>query len=317
MTATAQSSSQRARTASFADGASADTAPPLLAYFGHHKCATGWTDTILMEICFHMGLHFRIVHRPDDIPSYESLGTFAREEGVDFLSYTNADLDFASTLPRYRGFHVVRDPRDVLVSAYFSHRFSHPTSRWPALEEHRERLQQVSKEEGLFLEMEFSRWVFEQMHKWDYDQEHVLELKMETLTANPVQELTKVMRFLGMLDEERRTVLERMARQARLKVNRLHHRGRHLRIGNVSLFPVPRRPVRVLPDTMLKRIIRQKSFKKMAGGREKGEENVKSHFRKGQPGDWKNHFTEAHKKAFKTEFNDVLVKLGYERDAGW
>lgn len=42
-----------------------------------------------------------------------------------------------------------------------------------------------------------------------------------------------------------------------------------------------------------------------------------STFRKGAIGDWSNHFTEAHKSAFKEEAGRLLVELGYERDLDW
>jgi hypothetical protein len=42
-----------------------------------------------------------------------------------------------------------------------------------------------------------------------------------------------------------------------------------------------------------------------------------STFRKGAIGDWSNHFTEAHKSAFKEEAGHLLVELGYERDTDW
>jgi len=290
---------------------------PLRAYFGHHKCATGWTDAILMEICYHMGIRFRIVHSPNDFRSYSSFPSFVEEEKVDFLAYTNADRRLASSLPLYRGFHMVRDPRDVLVSAYFSHRFSHPTDRWPALERHRTRLQEVSKEEGLLLEMEFSRWVFEQMYSWDYNRENVLELRMEDVTARPVEHLTKIARFLNILDENTSGGARQMTRQFQMRVNRLNQRGRRFMPANLPMFPVPRRRFEDITLPMLETIVRKKSFEKLAGGRKKGEENVQSHYRKGKAGDWQNHFTEAHKEGFKERFNDVLLKLGYETDRSW
>ncbi len=40
-------------------------------------------------------------------------------------------------------------------------------------------------------------------------------------------------------------------------------------------------------------------------------------FRKGQIGDWKNHFTEAHKQAFKEVAGNALIKLGYETNYDW
>ena len=41
-------------------------------------------------------------------------------------------------------------------------------------------------------------------------------------------------------------------------------------------------------------------------------------FRKGQSGDWRNHFMDTHKRAFKeTGAGELLIELGYEKDANW
>jgi hypothetical protein len=40
-------------------------------------------------------------------------------------------------------------------------------------------------------------------------------------------------------------------------------------------------------------------------------------FRRGQPGEWREHFTEANKRAFKEATGDLLVRLGYEADERW
>lgn len=40
-------------------------------------------------------------------------------------------------------------------------------------------------------------------------------------------------------------------------------------------------------------------------------------FRKGQPGEWKQHFSEQNKQAFKAATGDLLQALGYEKDAAW
>jgi hypothetical protein len=40
-------------------------------------------------------------------------------------------------------------------------------------------------------------------------------------------------------------------------------------------------------------------------------------FRKGQPGNWREHFTEANKALFKEKTGDLLVRLGYERNSDW
>jgi hypothetical protein len=40
-------------------------------------------------------------------------------------------------------------------------------------------------------------------------------------------------------------------------------------------------------------------------------------FRKGQPGNWQEHFTQANKAHFKATAGDLLIQLGYEQDNNW
>jgi len=40
-------------------------------------------------------------------------------------------------------------------------------------------------------------------------------------------------------------------------------------------------------------------------------------YRKGQPGNWREHFTPANKQRFKEQAGDLLVRLGYEQDDQW
>lgn len=58
------------------------------------------------------------------------------------------------------------------------------------------------------------------------------------------------------------------------------------------------------------------SFEKLAGGRRRGQEAA-SFFRKGIAGDWKNVFTEKDKQEFKAAAGDLLIELGYEEDNTW
>jgi len=76
-------------------------------------------------------------------------------------------------------------------------------------------------------------------------------------------------------------------------------------------------PINKIPAEMLLGIVYENDFSKKASGRKPGEEDVKSHYRKGVAGDWENHFNEEHKRFFKDNFNDLLIKLGYESDGNW
>jgi hypothetical protein len=40
-------------------------------------------------------------------------------------------------------------------------------------------------------------------------------------------------------------------------------------------------------------------------------------FRRGQPGEWRRHFTEENKRLFKSATGDLLQRLGYEKDSQW
>ena len=59
------------------------------------------------------------------------------------------------------------------------------------------------------------------------------------------------------------------------------------------------------------------SFDRLSEGRQRGEENPTSFYRKGVAGDWKNSFTKRDKNIFKKEAGELLVKLGYEDGNGW
>jgi hypothetical protein len=253
---------------------------PLLVAFGHHKAASDWARSIVMDVCDALGLR-SAYHRQE---YGEDLKAFAEKERAHFLIYPNANMELVrGRLGDYRGFHIVRDPRDMAVSAYFSHLNSHPDKSFPRLAEHRETLKKVPKEEGLLQEL--SRpYVFRCMATWDYAQPHVLELKMEQLIRDPYEGYRRVFSFLGLMEGD----------------------------GGFQ-YPHPSK----LTAGRLRDVLAENDFKVKADGRKPGEEDAQSHYRKGVPGDWKNHFTERHKEFFKSRYNDLLVKLGYETDDSW
>jgi lipopolysaccharide transport system ATP-binding protein len=71
-----------------------------------------------------------------------------------------------------------------------------------------------------------------------------------------------------------------------------------------------------LPAARRKSIVSRNSFERKTWWRF-GRERLKSHLRKGAPGDWKNHFSPQHKKLFKHLYADLLIRTGYERDLEW
>ena len=295
----------------------------LYCYFGHHKCASTWIRSILREVTWAAGLTLEEVFCPylpekrtalitasqQRLP-FEDLATYLQQQNAVFASFPIAVSELVENLQTipFRGFHVVRDPRDLIVSAYFSHRYSHPIEPLPELEPHRERLAAVSKEDGLFLEMEFSAPVLQDMWAWPYGHPDILEVKMEELTARPYEGFVRIFEFLGLLDEgESYSARRRIGLFVREMLNRVSFRYRWLRWL--------RRPMPVTGELLLGRVWDHRFEKKAR--RRKGEEDPRSHYRKGQPGDWRNHFTEEHVAAFKEKFGDLVVRLGYELDNDW
>ncbi len=78
-----------------------------------------------------------------------------------------------------------------------------------------------------------------------------------------------------------------------------------------ALFELP------ADDAQLQAIAHKNSFKAMSGGRDRGQESDSSFQRKGQAGDWKNHFTPEITAVYKEKLGDFLIEFGYERSRDW
>lgn len=70
-------------------------------------------------------------------------------------------------------------------------------------------------------------------------------------------------------------------------------------------------------EEIVERAVGTASFEKLSQGRERGQEDPASFFRKGVAGDWRNLFTERDKQIYKEEAGELLIKLGYEKDDDW
>lgn len=292
----------------------------LRAYFGHHKCASTWVWQILAGVCREIGLHHRLVVDPRTPSAHgpltdytatferEDLGRYLRGAGADIVSCINADRAQLEAMGPVRGVHVIRDPRDIIVSAYFSHRNSHPVEGLPHLAEHRAQLQEVSEDEGLMLEMDFSAQELEDLATWDYDRPEILELTMEALTDRPYEGFIEIFSFFDLLEwDEPYRVKDRARVFGRRALNRLSTRPG---------FGGLRQPTKATGDLLLGTVY-QHRFEARARGRKTGEENPNSHYRKGVAGDWANYFSADHVAAFKERYGDLLVRLGYETGYGW
>ena len=292
------------------------TQRPLIAYFGHHKCASTFVNNVVTHLGIALGLKSYTEWLSQELPfgyhekePHKSRLAEIKEKvaalDYDILIHANADNSILDILSQkdYRGFHVIRDPRDLLVSGYFSHKQSHPVDENynPWMGEDRDRLQSVGQDEGLLMELDYWAPYFKHLGEWNYENPNIYETRFEVLTSNPVEEFQKIFSFVGIkIGEGDFTVTSKAL---------INYVSRRI-IGPVF-------KMYQCPSWVYRRIVEQYSFKQLTKGRTKGEEDTESHFRKGISGDWQNYFTPHLKEAFKNRYGDLVVKLGYEQSNDW
>jgi len=288
-------------------------------YFGHHKCASQYIKTILRQSALLMGWSVKIDGIASQLPmDYHRHEPFAgrilakqamlASGAYDLICLENADNDALAIIEahrRYRGFHVIRDPRDIVISGYFSHRYSHPVSadESPWLWHYRSHLASLPDlESGLLAEIEFCATYFARLADWNYTNPNILEVRYETLVAEPLATFTRIYRFLGI----RVPALDPLA-----MVHLLQRYGQQKVRGQLTHKRTE------FPQIALWLLLRRHAFERKSGGRLRGAENVTHHYRKGVAGDWQNYFTPRVKGAFKHCYPNLLSKLGYEPDDQW
>jgi hypothetical protein len=70
-------------------------------------------------------------------------------------------------------------------------------------------------------------------------------------------------------------------------------------------------------EAIVEHCVSSASFEKLSRGRQRGQEDPSSFYRKGVAGDWRNYFTEEDRRVFKEEAGELLIRLGYEDDFDW
>jgi hypothetical protein len=173
----------------------------------------------------------------------------------------------------FRACFVMRDPRDIVVSDYFSLRDTHPIKN-EYYAEWRHRLQGTEPEEGIAMRIREMEWNF------------YTPLREWSQTEHSQIRLVKYEDFFG--DQQR------------------DQAGALLEFLQLSL-----------PGERLDLILDELSFKRKSRGRSEGQEDRQSHYRKGKPGDWRNHFNESMVKLFKEKTGDLLQVMGYESNDAW
>jgi hypothetical protein len=164
----------------------------------HHKTGTHWMANIFYSIAY--VLHMRFVSRHESqLPRDFSLNA------GDILHHSHSVFDFAS-LPAFRGLHMIRDPRDVIISGAFFHD-STSEEAWLHVPEKRyggvsyqEKMRSLgSVSDKLRFEMDnIGGDTIAEMSDWRYDRTDIFEAKYEHfIGASDLRVFSELFHFLG------------------------------------------------------------------------------------------------------------------------
>lgn len=185
--------------------------------------------------------------------------------------------------PRFHNvFCVIRDGRDVMVSAYYHNLFhSDKNSPW-AVDEARNRVPFVDYE---CVEKNMPRFI---EHMFTEARRGFFNFSWDEFVYSWMDKDVPIIRYESLLENTVDAMCEAI-----------------------------RKVTAEEPDIKkLRQIAHEFSFEKQAG-RKRGEEDQKSFLRKGIAGDWKNKFTKEACEVFDHFAGDALIEIGYENDRSW
>lgn len=200
------------------------------------------------------GLEYEVKNKKIITPIYIDYNTFVKK---------------LNKSQKFKCFFVKRDPRDLVVSHYFSKKYSHVMSG--NISEFRKKLNNLSIENGLIMLIDFLErdGTFDALRSWEKNSSNNIKIvKFENLSgSNGIKYFDDLFEFLN--------------------------------IG--------------LPHSDLKKILNKYNFENMSKGRNKGEENKRSHYRKGVHGDFVNYFNDKVIEHFYNVTGTLVEDLGYQK----
>jgi hypothetical protein len=160
----------------------------------YHKTGTVWFNSILSRISVHFGWEYALSHGPASLPL----------NGVISL-HSNSNVELQALEHQYVGCHVIRDPRDMIVSAYYYHRWCH--EEWCTTKSDdglswQDRLLTASESEGMTMEIRRASYLIEAMLRWDYTNPNFLEVRFEDLITDPSGQFQNIFQRFGFSDEQ-------------------------------------------------------------------------------------------------------------------
>jgi hypothetical protein len=147
------------------------------------------------------------------------------------------------------------------------------------------------------------------MKAWNYGQDNILEIRFEDFIGRHYDTALLIFDHLDLLSQADYRFLHRPGGMYR---ELMAFAKSSL---NINLPRLTKQPV--LPAAEFLAIVWRNRFEAKTRGRNRGDEDVQNHYRKGKSGDWKTHFTEEHKRLFKKSYPDLVPTLGYDESDDW
>ncbi len=197
--------------------------------------------------------------------------------GSDILIANHSQLSLHQ-LKNYVGSHLIRDPRDAIVSGYFYHLWTNEAWAQEPQEiyggqSYQQHLKGLTQEDGLVAEIErFRTYIRDyRLMEWDYQNPRIYEVKYESLIADEQQVFEKMFRHFGFHETAIRKCLK-------------------------------------LAKTV--------SFANVAK-RDPGQTKTGSHLRSGRPNQWVDVLNDQHRELIKSLWGDLIIRMGYEVNNDW
>jgi Sulfotransferase domain len=263
---------------------------PVIVHGTYHKMGTVWLENVLSAVASYHNLRFTVSHHKaaDDPDLLFEVSPETPPPGIDIFMQGHSQF-LLEQLPPFVGSHMIRDPRDVVVSGYYYHLWCEEpwVDRPIKLEEpelplqrhlikagrsdsisYKQLLNSVSREEGISLEiLRFSQTDMRRMAAWNYDDPRFYEIKYCDLILDEDRIFYEMFKHYGFTDQAANRCVE---------------------------------------------IARRLSFRHIAK-----REEFKRHLRSGRAGQWREEFNDEHKQLLKALHGQDLIKLGYEKDLSW
>jgi len=161
----------------------------LIIHACYHKIGTVWFANVLKTIADFYGLNFQKC-KPNKLK---------KETEIFFDDHS---LLNPSTIENYLGSHMIRDPRDVIISGYFYHLktkedWAHEIKEEYDNKSYQEFLKSKKMDKGLLIEIRRASSEIIHMAQWNYNNPNFIEIKYEDIICDEQKYFKKIFVHYG------------------------------------------------------------------------------------------------------------------------